>query len=77
MLVPLAVTSAVRLVFVKVPRFPQKTHSRRPAFDVQLFQDSAGLGRKVNKFRAKETVFAQGNSAKRDSHECLIPYQVP
>ena len=77
MLVPLAVTSAVRLVFVKVPRFPPKTHSRRPAFDVQLFQDSAGLGRKVNKFRAKETVFAQGNSAKRDSHECLIPYQVP
>jgi CRP-like cAMP-binding protein len=30
---------------------------------VQLFLDSAGLGRKVNKFRAKETVFVQGDSA--------------
>jgi CRP/FNR family cyclic AMP-dependent transcriptional regulator len=31
---------------------------------VQLFLDSAGLGRKVDKFRRKETVFAQGDPAK-------------
>jgi CRP-like cAMP-binding protein len=29
-----------------------------------LFLDSAGLGRKVGKFKAKETVFAQGDPAK-------------
>jgi CRP/FNR family cyclic AMP-dependent transcriptional regulator len=31
---------------------------------VQLFLDSTGLGRKVDKFRRKETVFAQGDPAK-------------
>jgi len=31
---------------------------------VQSFLDSAGLGRKVDKFRGKETIFAQGNPAK-------------
>ena len=30
---------------------------------MKLFLDSAGLGRKVAKFRGKETVFAQGNPA--------------
>jgi CRP-like cAMP-binding protein len=30
---------------------------------VKLFLDSAGLGRRVAKFRGKETVFAQGNPA--------------
>ena len=35
-----------------------------PVFDVQSFLDSAGLGRKVEKFRGKETVFAQGDPAK-------------
>jgi CRP-like cAMP-binding protein len=30
---------------------------------VQLFLESAGLGRKVHKFRAKEIVFAQGDPA--------------
>src|SRR5258707_10656828 len=33
-------------------------------FDVKLFLDSAGLGRKVEKFTGKETVFAQGDPAK-------------
>jgi CRP-like cAMP-binding protein len=42
---------------------PPPANLRSPAFDVQLFLDSAGLGRKVNKFRAKETVFAQGDPA--------------
>jgi CRP/FNR family cyclic AMP-dependent transcriptional regulator len=36
----------------------------KQAFDVQLFLGSAGLGRKVVKFRGKETVFAQGDPAK-------------
>jgi len=31
---------------------------------VQSFLDSAGLGRKVDNFRKKQTVFAQGDSAK-------------
>ena len=31
---------------------------------MKLFLDSAGLGRKVDKFRGKETIFAQGDPAK-------------
>jgi len=31
---------------------------------VQLFLDSAGLGRSVSKFPGKETIFAQGDPAK-------------
>jgi CRP-like cAMP-binding protein len=58
------VSSAVRRVSGKVPRSPRKANSEFPAFDVKLFLDSTGLGRKVVKFRKKETVFAQGNSAK-------------
>jgi CRP/FNR family transcriptional regulator, cyclic AMP receptor protein len=57
-------TSAVRCVSAKVASSSQKTHSRSPAFDVKLFLDSAGLGRKLKKFRGKETVFAQGDPAK-------------
>jgi len=34
------------------------------AFDVKVFLDSAGLGRRVEKFKAKETIFAQGDPAK-------------
>jgi CRP/FNR family cyclic AMP-dependent transcriptional regulator len=32
-------------------------------FDLKLFLDSAGLGRKISNFAAKETVFAQGDPA--------------
>jgi CRP/FNR family cyclic AMP-dependent transcriptional regulator len=49
---------------VKRRRSRKKASSRSPAFDVKLFLDSAGLGRKVGKFRGKETVFAQGDPAK-------------
>jgi CRP/FNR family transcriptional regulator, cyclic AMP receptor protein len=49
---------------VKRRRSRKKASLRSPAFDVQLFLDSAGLGRKVGRFRAKETVFAQGDPAK-------------
>jgi CRP-like cAMP-binding protein len=48
----------------KLLRSPLKADSRIPAFDVQLFLDSAGAGRKVFNFRAKETVFAQGDPSK-------------
>ena len=49
---------------VSVRRSPKKATSRIPAFDVQLFLDSAGLGRTIGKFRGKEVVFAQGDRAK-------------
>ena len=58
------VPSAPRHVSLNVPRSPKRANSRSPAFDVKLFLDSAGLGRKVDKFRKKETVFAQGAPAK-------------
>jgi CRP/FNR family transcriptional regulator, cyclic AMP receptor protein len=43
---------------------PPKALRISPVFDVQQFLDSAGLGRKVAKFRGKETVFSQGDPAK-------------
>jgi CRP-like cAMP-binding protein len=43
---------------------PKKANSSVPASDVELFLDSAGLRRKIGKFRRKETVFAQGDPAK-------------
>jgi CRP/FNR family cyclic AMP-dependent transcriptional regulator len=55
--------SPVQLSDSKVRRSPKKVNSRKSAFDVQLFLDSAGLGRKFEKFRGKETVFAQGDPA--------------
>jgi CRP/FNR family cyclic AMP-dependent transcriptional regulator len=58
------VSSAARRVSVKVRRSPGKANSRSPAFDVQSFFDSAGLGRMVRNFRGKETIFAQGDSAR-------------
>ena len=53
-----------RGVSIKVRRSPQKANLRSSAFDVQLFLDSAGLGRSVSKFPGKETIFAQGDPAK-------------
>jgi CRP/FNR family cyclic AMP-dependent transcriptional regulator len=58
------VSSRAQRLSVKVPRSLKKANSRRPAFDVKLFLDTAGLGRKILKFRGKETVFAQGDPAK-------------
>jgi CRP/FNR family cyclic AMP-dependent transcriptional regulator len=45
-------------------RSPRKARSKNHAFDVKMFLESTGLGRKVGKFQRKETVFAQGDSAK-------------
>ena len=56
--------SPTRSVTVKVPRSHRKAISRRLAFDVKLFLDSAGVGKKVVKFRGKDTVFAQGDPAR-------------
>jgi CRP/FNR family cyclic AMP-dependent transcriptional regulator len=46
----------------KASRSIKKVNLVTPVFDLKLFLDSAGLGRKVAKFRAKETVFAQGEN---------------
>jgi CRP/FNR family transcriptional regulator, cyclic AMP receptor protein len=56
-------TPPVRRKSVKARRSPRKNVSKSSAFDVKLFLDSAGFGRKVSKFRAKEEVFAQGAPA--------------
>jgi CRP/FNR family cyclic AMP-dependent transcriptional regulator len=58
--------SAVRRVPVSVRslRSPQKAKPSDSAFDVKAFLESAGLGRRVEKFRRKETIFAQGDPAK-------------
>jgi CRP/FNR family cyclic AMP-dependent transcriptional regulator len=42
-----------------------KVTSKSPGFDVKLFLDSAGLGRKIKTFREKETIFTQGDPANR------------
>ena len=47
----------------KVPHSLKKVNPKIPVFDVKLFLDSAGLGRKIAKFRRKETVFTQGDPA--------------
>jgi CRP/FNR family transcriptional regulator, cyclic AMP receptor protein len=52
-----------RRIRAKVDGSPPKVDSGGPAFDVQLFLESAGLGRKVTEFRGKETIFAQGDPA--------------
>jgi CRP-like cAMP-binding protein len=43
---------------------PKTKFTQKPAFDPQVFLDSAGLARKVAEFRKKETIFAQGDPAK-------------
>jgi CRP/FNR family cyclic AMP-dependent transcriptional regulator len=43
---------------------PKRATSKRAVFDVNLFLESNGLGRKITKFRQKETVFSQGDPAK-------------
>jgi CRP/FNR family cyclic AMP-dependent transcriptional regulator len=41
----------------------RRAESKSPVFDLNWFLDSAGLGRKVTKFRARETIFTQGDPA--------------
>ena len=56
-------TPKPRRKLAKNHRSPKKPDSKTSAFDVELFLDSAGVGRKVSRFRAKEIVFAQGDPA--------------
>jgi CRP/FNR family cyclic AMP-dependent transcriptional regulator len=58
------VSSAVRTVRAGVPRIRKKANPKTRVFDVKQFLDSTGLGRTVGQFAKKETVFAQGDSAK-------------
>jgi CRP/FNR family cyclic AMP-dependent transcriptional regulator len=60
----LTTSSPTRHAYIKVRPPPRKANSRSPAFDVQLFLDSAGLGRKITQFPGNETIFAQGDPAK-------------
>jgi CRP/FNR family cyclic AMP-dependent transcriptional regulator len=54
--------SPARRVSAKAFRPPlRRANSKSPAFDVNWFLDSAGLGRTVSKFRARETIFIQGD----------------
>jgi CRP/FNR family cyclic AMP-dependent transcriptional regulator len=48
---------------LKAFRSSKKAKSKRHAFDLNAFLDSAGLGRKLATFQRKETVFAQGDAA--------------
>jgi CRP/FNR family cyclic AMP-dependent transcriptional regulator len=57
------VSSAPRQASTKVRRSKHKEDATSLAFDVGLFLQSAGLGRKVVRFRRNETVFAQGDPA--------------
>ena len=58
-----AASSVTPRVSAKVPRSRKKANPRRPSFDVKLFLESAGLGRKVGAFQGKEIIFAQGDPA--------------
>jgi CRP/FNR family transcriptional regulator, cyclic AMP receptor protein len=57
-------TTPSRKASASLPRSAPKAKSKLAVFDVKLFLDSAGLGRKVGKFKTKETIFAQGDPAK-------------
>ncbi len=48
----------------EAPRNSKRAISKSHEFDVKQFLDSSGLGRRVVKFRAKETAFVQGEQAK-------------
>jgi CRP-like cAMP-binding protein len=50
-------------IHAELRRPPPKLNLRTPAFNVQQFLDSSGLGRKLAKFSGKEIVFAQGDPA--------------
>src|SRR5580704_14895115 len=56
-------STAVRRESVQAPHSPHKAKSRIPAFDLKLFLDSAGLGRRLANFGASATVIAQGDPA--------------
>jgi CRP-like cAMP-binding protein len=52
-------------VSTKVRRRPQETISKGPVFDVKLFLHSAGFGKKIETFQGKQTIFTQGDPARK------------
>jgi CRP/FNR family transcriptional regulator, cyclic AMP receptor protein len=42
----------------------KRASSKKAVFDVKLFLESNGLGRRIVEFRGKETIFSQGDPAK-------------
>jgi CRP/FNR family cyclic AMP-dependent transcriptional regulator len=57
-------SSAATRVSIQAASLPQRAIFKASAFDVQRFLDSAGIGRKIKKFRNKERIFAQGDPAR-------------
>src|ERR1700722_19806005 len=55
--------NAVRHISVAPSRPVKWASSTHPAFNVELFLDTAGLRRNLKQFREKEVVFSQGDSA--------------
>jgi CRP-like cAMP-binding protein len=47
-----------------VSRSSKKANAQIPVFDVEVFLETAGLGKKIVGFREKETLFRQGDPAK-------------
>ena len=45
-------------------RTTKKKQTKSPAFNVKMFLDSTGVGRRVSKFRANDVLFTQGSPAK-------------
>ena len=56
-------SSPSRYISAKDRPPPTKANSTSPVFNVQSFLDSAGLGKKLAKFKRKETIFVQGDPA--------------
>ena len=59
--VPPIMPSPARPPSVNDLRPPKKATSKKTVFDVKLFLESNGPGRKIAKFRNTETIFAQGD----------------
>jgi CRP/FNR family cyclic AMP-dependent transcriptional regulator len=58
-----AMPSTPRRASAKVRRAAQKVTSRNPAFDVELFLDSAGLARRIVEYRRSQKLYSQGEIA--------------
>jgi CRP/FNR family cyclic AMP-dependent transcriptional regulator len=63
MLIWSMLSSVSRRQSVNVPRFHPTAHSSGSSFNTELFLNSAGPGRTIIKFRARETAFVQGDPA--------------
>jgi len=57
-------SAAPTRVSVNALRPTKKANPTTAVFEVKLFLDYAGLGRRVEKFRSKQTIFTQGHPAR-------------